>query len=74
MIVQNDNVAIFTAEDIGKYDSDGNLLLKGAMFFQSDDKKMENIYGKVGLDLYFTGKTLTVLTGQKHGCGNRQNH
>lgn len=53
MIVQNDNVATFTAEDTGKYDSDGNLLLKGAMFFQSDDKKMETIDGKVGLYLYW---------------------
>ena len=53
MIVQNDNVATFTAEDTGKYDSDGNLLLKGTMFFQSDDKKMENIDGKVGLYLYW---------------------
>jgi hypothetical protein len=53
MIVQNDNVATFTAEDTGKYDSDGNLLLKGAMFFQSDDKKMESIDGKVGLYLYW---------------------
>jgi hypothetical protein len=53
MIVQNDNVAIFTAEDTGKYDSDGNLLLKGAMFFQSDDKKIKNIDGKVGLYLYW---------------------
>ena len=53
MIVQNDNVATFTAEDTGKYDSDGNLLLKGTMFFHSDDKKMENIDGKVGLYLYW---------------------
>lgn len=53
MIVQNDNVATFTAEDTGKYDNDGNLLLKGTMFFQSDDKKMENIDGKVGLYLYW---------------------
>ncbi len=53
MIVQNDNVATFTAEDIGKYDNDGNLLLKGTMFFQSDDKKMESIDGKVGLYLYW---------------------
>jgi hypothetical protein len=53
MIVQNDNVATFTAEDTGKYDNDGNLLLKGTMFFQSDDKKMESIDGKVGLYLYW---------------------
>jgi len=53
MIVQNDNVATFTAEDIGKYDNDGNLLLKGTMFFQSDDKKMESIDGRVGLYLYW---------------------
>ena len=53
MIVQNDNVATFTAEDTGKYDSEGNLLLKGTMFFQSDDKKMESIDGKVGLYLYW---------------------
>ena len=53
MIVQNENVATFTAEDIGKYDSDGNLLLKGTMFFQPDDKKMESIDGKVGLYLYW---------------------
>jgi len=53
MIVQNDNVVTFTAEDTGKYDSDGDLLLKGTMFFQSDDKKMENIDGKVGLYLYW---------------------
>ena len=52
MIVQNDNVATFTAEDIGKYDNAGNLLLKGTMFFQSDDEKMESIDGKVGLYLY----------------------
>ena len=53
MIVQNDNVATFTAEDTGKYDNDGNLLLKGTMFFQSDDKKMESIDGKIGLYLYW---------------------
>jgi hypothetical protein len=53
MIVQNDNVATFTAEDIGKYDNNGNLLLKGTMFFQSDDKKMESIDGRVGLYLYW---------------------
>jgi hypothetical protein len=53
MIVQNNNVATFTAEDTGKYDNDGNLLLKGTMFFQSDDKKMESIDGKIGLYLYW---------------------
>ena len=53
MIVQNDNVATFTAEDTGKYDSEGNLILKGTMFFQSDDKKMQSIDGKVGLYLYW---------------------
>ena len=53
MIVQNDNVTTFTAEDTGKYDNEGNLLLKGTMFFQSDDNKMENIDGKVGLYLYW---------------------
>ena len=53
MIVQNDNVATFTAEDTGKYDNAGNLLLKGTMYFQSDDKKMESIDGKVGLYLYW---------------------
>jgi hypothetical protein len=53
MIVQNNNVATFTAEDTGKYDNDGDLLLKGTMFFQSDDKKMESIDGKIGLYLYW---------------------
>lgn len=53
MIVQNDNVATFNAEDTGKYDNDGNLLLKGTMFFQSDDKKMESIDGKIGLYFYW---------------------
>ncbi|TVP41417.1 hypothetical protein NARC_30131 [Candidatus Nitrosocosmicus arcticus] len=62
MIVQNDNVATFTAEDTGKYDSEGNLLLKGTMFFQSDDKKMESINGKVGLYLYWKDSNGTDWT------------
>lgn len=62
MIVQNDNVATFTAEDTGKYDSEGNLLLKGTMFFQSDDKKMESIDGKVGLYLYWKDSNGTDWT------------
>jgi hypothetical protein len=62
MIVQNDNVATFTAEDTGKYDNAGNLLLKGTMFFQSDDKKMESIDGKVGLYLYWKDSNSTDWT------------
>jgi hypothetical protein len=62
MIVQNDNVATFTAEDTGKYDNAGNLLLKGTMFFQSDDKKMESIDGKVGLYLYWKDSNGTDWT------------
>ena len=62
LIVQNDNVATFTAEDTGKYDNAGNLLLKGTMFFQSDDKKMESIDGKVGLYLYWKDSNGTDWT------------
>jgi len=62
MIVQNDNVATFTSEDTGKYDTEGNLLLKGTMFFQSDDKKMESIDGKVGLYLYWKDSNGTDWT------------
>lgn len=62
MIVQDDNVATFTAEDTGKYDNDGNLLLKGTMFFQSDDKKMESIDGKIGLYLYWKDSNGTDWT------------
>jgi hypothetical protein len=62
MIVQNDNVATFTAEDTGKYDNAGNLLLKGTMFFQSDNKKMESIDGKVGLYLYWKDSNGTDWT------------
>lgn len=62
MIVQNDNVATFTAEDTGKYDSEGNLLLKGTMFLQSDNKKMESIDGKVGLYLYWKDSNGTDWT------------
>lgn len=53
MIVQNDNVATFTAEDTGKYDNAGNLFLKGSMFFKSDSEGMKSIDGKVGLYLYW---------------------
>ncbi|HET8793306.1 MAG TPA: hypothetical protein VFM31_05900 [Nitrososphaeraceae archaeon] len=53
MIVQNDNVVTFTAEDTGKYDRFGNLLLKGSMFFESDSDEMKSIDGKVGLYLYW---------------------
>ena len=53
MIVQNDNVATFTAEDTGKYDSAGNLFLKGSMFFKSKNEEMKSIDGKVGLYLYW---------------------
>jgi hypothetical protein len=53
MIVQKDNVATFTAEDTGQYDSQGNLLLKGSMFFKSDSEKMKSMDGKVGLYLYW---------------------
>lgn len=53
MIVQNDNVATFTAEDTGKYDNAGNLFLKGSMFFKSDSEEMRSIDGKVGLYLYW---------------------
>jgi hypothetical protein len=62
MIVQNDNVATFTAKDTGKYDNEGNLLLKGTMFFQSDDKKMESIDGKIGLYLYWKDSNGTDWT------------
>lgn len=53
LIVQNDNVATFTAKDTGKYDSQGNLFLKGSMFFNSDSEEMKSIDGKVGLYLYW---------------------
>ena len=55
MIVQGDNVATFTATDTGEYDSEGNLFLKGSMYFNSDNENMEGIDGKVGLYLYWKG-------------------
>lgn len=53
MIVQGDSVATFTDADTGEYDDEGNLLLKGSMFFESDSKEMKSIDGKVGLYLYW---------------------
>lgn len=59
MIVKGDQVATFTAKDTGSYDSDGNIFLKGTMFFQSDDKEMASINGKVGLYLYWKNSSGT---------------
>ena len=41
MIVQGDSVATLTAADTGEYDINGDLLLKGSMYFSSDNKEME---------------------------------
>lgn len=62
MIVQGDNVATFTATDTGEYDSEGNLFLKGSMYFNSDNENMEGIDGKVGLYLYWKGNNGTDWT------------
>ena len=53
MIVKGDQVATFTAQDIGSYDKQGNLLLKGAMNFESDDPEMSKINGKMGFYIYW---------------------
>lgn len=62
MIVDGDQVVTFTAKDTGRYDNDGNLFLKGTMFFQSDDKEMESINGKIGLYLYWKNSNGTDWT------------
>lgn len=62
MIVQGDSVATFTAADTGEYDSNGDLLLKGSMYFSSDNKEMESIDGEVGLYLYWKGSNGTDWT------------
>ena len=62
MIVQGDSVATFTAADTGEYDNNGNLLLKGSMYFDSESKKMESIDGKVGLYLYWKDNNGTDWT------------
>jgi hypothetical protein len=53
LIVKNDHVATFTAQDTGRSDNEGNRFLKGTMFFQSDDIEMASINGKVGFYLYW---------------------
>ena len=62
MIVQGDSVATFTAADTGEYDNNGNLLLKGSMYFDSESKEMESIDGKVGLYLYWKDNNGTDWT------------
>jgi hypothetical protein len=62
MIVKGDNVATFTATDTGEYDNEGNLFLKGSMYFNSDSEDMESIDGKVGLYLYWKGNNGTDWT------------
>jgi hypothetical protein len=62
MIVKGDSVATFTAADTGEYDDEGNLLLKGSMFFESDSKEMKSIDGKVGLYLYWKDSNGTDWT------------
>jgi hypothetical protein len=62
MIVQGDSVATFTAADTGEYDNNGNLLLKGSMYFSSESKEMESIDGNVGLYLYWKGNNGTDWT------------
>jgi hypothetical protein len=62
MIVQGDNVATFTATDTGEYDNEGNVFLKGSMYFNSDSDNMESIDGKVGLYLYWKGDNGTDWT------------
>lgn len=62
MIVQGDRVATFTAADTGEYDNNGNLLLKGSMYFDSESKEMESIDGEVGLYLYWKDNNGTDWT------------
>ena len=62
MIFQGDSVATFTAADTGEYDNNGNLLLKGSMYFDSESKEMESIDGKVGLYLYWKDNNGTDWT------------
>lgn len=62
LIVKNDHVATFTAQDTGRYDNWGNRLLKGTMFFQSDDIEMASINGKVGFYLYWKDNNGTDWT------------
>lgn len=62
LIVKGDQVATFTAQDIGSYDKDGNLLLKGAINFESDDPEMSKINGKMGFYIYWESSNGTSWT------------
>ncbi|VFJ13886.1 hypothetical protein [Candidatus Nitrosocosmicus franklandus] len=62
LIVKGDQVVTFTAQDIGSYDKDGNLLLKGAINFESDDPEMSKINGKMGFYIYWESTNGTYWT------------
>ncbi len=62
LIVKNDHLATFTAQDTGRYDNGGNRFLKGTMFFQSGDIEMASINGKVGFYLYWKDNNGTDWT------------
>lgn len=59
MIVKGHQIVTFTAQDIGSYDEEGNLLLKSAMNFESDDPEKTKINGKMGLYIYWKSNNKT---------------
>lgn len=61
-IIKDNHRATFTAEDTGKIDSQGNIFLKGTMYFESGDPIMSSINGHIGLYLYYKDQNGTDWT------------